>query len=289
MTFFTRGNRGGRARRSGQPKPPTTPRPERVAGPAPVDHSRRTGAADPLRPSQPRRRSPHVQPRRGTVLLLHRPGRHRKYPSGHRPARRRNRWRLCSPNGASTNRTVRDSSGSCPRCSPTTCRHPGEPPPMSNLLRPCVFRWRRCRLSERETEHVIAFCRANRLSLNAVISAVILLAEWQLRGTPNIPVPYIYPVDLRYFLSPPVSATGCTNPVGVATYLAEIDHRTRCRRPRPRYRRDVSGRPVRRRDPAVSASLQPAIRRESTGLARCRHAYRQRTGPSRAHTSRSWN
>ena len=59
-----------------------------------------------------------------------------------------------------------------------------------------------------------------------MISAVLLLAEWQLRGTPNIPVPYIYTVGLRYFLSPPVSATGCTNPVGSATYLAEIDHKT---------------------------------------------------------------
>jgi hypothetical protein len=36
----------------------------------------------------------------------------------------------------------------------------------------------------------------------------------------------IYTVDLRYFLTPPVSATGCTNPVGLATYLAEIDRKT---------------------------------------------------------------
>jgi hypothetical protein len=52
------------------------------------------------------------------------------------------------------------------------------------------------------------------------------LAEWQIRGTPSIPVPYVYPVDLRYVLSPPLSATACTNPVGVATYLAEIDTST---------------------------------------------------------------
>ena len=53
-----------------------------------------------------------------------------------------------------------------------------------------------------------------------------MLAEWRLRDTPNIPVPYIYPVDLRYILSPPLSATACTNPLGVATYLAEIDYNT---------------------------------------------------------------
>jgi hypothetical protein len=58
--------------------------------------------------------------------------------------------------------------------------------------------------------------------LNALLAAVILTAEWRVRGTPNVPVPYVYPVDLRYLLSPPVSATESTNPVGIATYLADI-------------------------------------------------------------------
>jgi hypothetical protein len=83
-----------------------------------------------------------------------------------------------------------------------------------------------CQLSERETHDLIAFSRAQGVGLNGLLSAVILLAEWQLRGRTNIPVPYLYPVDLRYVLSPPVSATACTNPLGVATYLAEIDHNT---------------------------------------------------------------
>ena len=80
----------------------------------------------------------------------------------------------------------------------------------------------RCRLTERETEAVVAFSRDHRLSLNAVIAAAILLAEWQVRNTPNIPIPYLYPVDLRLLLSPPVDATASTNPLGVATYLAEV-------------------------------------------------------------------
>jgi hypothetical protein len=84
-----------------------------------------------------------------------------------------------------------------------------------------------CRLSERDTDNIVALCRANNLGLTAVLAAVVLLAEWRLRGTPNIPVPLLYTVDLRYFLSPPVSATGCTNPVGLAAYLAEIDRETR--------------------------------------------------------------
>jgi len=79
-----------------------------------------------------------------------------------------------------------------------------------------------CTLSEQDTESIIGFCRANKLGLNSLLSAAVLMAEWQLRQTPNIPVPYVYPVDLRYLLSPPVSATESTNPVGIATYLAEI-------------------------------------------------------------------
>jgi phenolphthiocerol/phthiocerol/phthiodiolone dimycocerosyl transferase len=83
-----------------------------------------------------------------------------------------------------------------------------------------------CRLSESQTHDIVELCRAHQIGLHAVLSAVILMAEWQLRGRLNIPVPFIYTVDLRYFLSPPVSATGCTNPVGLGTYLAEIDHKT---------------------------------------------------------------
>lgn len=79
-----------------------------------------------------------------------------------------------------------------------------------------------CKLSERDTEAVIEFCRANKLGLNSLLSAAVLMAEWQVRETPSVPVPYVYPVDLRYLLSPPISATECTNPVGIATYLAEI-------------------------------------------------------------------
>jgi hypothetical protein len=84
-----------------------------------------------------------------------------------------------------------------------------------------------CRLSERNTDSIVELCHVHGLGLSSVLSAVVLMAEWRLRGTPNIPIPLIYTVDLRYFLSPPVSATGCTNPVGLATYLAEVDRKTR--------------------------------------------------------------
>lgn len=76
------------------------------------------------------------------------------------------------------------------------------------------------------TRALVDLSRAEKVSVNGIVSAAVLLAEWRLRGGTAIPVPYIYPVDLRYVLSPTVSATACTNPVGVATYLAEIDGAT---------------------------------------------------------------
>ncbi len=105
---------------------------------------------------------------------------------------------------------------------PPSRRAPSEVNPVLPQLVPMAY----CKLSERDTENIIAFCRANKLGLNSLLSATVLTAEWQLRKTPNIPVPYVYPVDLRYLLSPPVSATECTNPVGIATYLAEIESGT---------------------------------------------------------------
>lgn len=105
---------------------------------------------------------------------------------------------------------------------PPTRRAVAEETPSSPVLVPMAS----CRLSESETDAVVAFGRAHDLSLHAVLSAAVLIAEWQLRGKLSIPVPYVYTVDLRYFLSPPVSATGCTNPIGLATYLAEIDAKT---------------------------------------------------------------
>ncbi len=105
---------------------------------------------------------------------------------------------------------------------PPSRRAAPESNPVSNPIVPKRVPMVSCTLTVEETERIVAFCRAHKLGLNGLLSAVVLTAEWQVRDTPNIPVPYVYPVDLRYLLSPPVSATGCTNPVGIATYLADI-------------------------------------------------------------------
>ncbi|BBZ48741.1 acyltransferase [Mycobacterium heidelbergense] len=84
----------------------------------------------------------------------------------------------------------------------------------------------RIRLTEQETSDLVELGRDNQLSLNSMVAAAILLAEWELRNTPHLPIPYFYPVDLRYHLTPPVGATESTLPLGLASYLAEIGPQT---------------------------------------------------------------
>ena len=82
------------------------------------------------------------------------------------------------------------------------------------------------RLTRQETQAITDICTDRRISLNSLLAAAILIAEWALRETPHLPIPYIYPVDLRFFLNPPVGATQATNPLGMAMYLAEISSKT---------------------------------------------------------------
>lgn len=100
-----------------------------------------------------------------------------------------------------------------PSVKPTIVASPGLPQPVPVT---------RVRLDEQETADLMEFARENAVSVNTVVAAAILMTEWALRDTPHVPIPYVYPVDLRYFLSPPVAPTEATNLVGVATYLAEI-------------------------------------------------------------------
>jgi phenolphthiocerol/phthiocerol/phthiodiolone dimycocerosyl transferase len=84
----------------------------------------------------------------------------------------------------------------------------------------------RGRLTKSETTALIKFGRKHRLFINTLVSAAILLAEWRLRETPHIPIPYLYPVNLRGLLEPPVSPTGATLALGTASYLAQITPET---------------------------------------------------------------
>ncbi|KUI39127.1 acyltransferase [Mycobacterium sp. GA-2829] len=92
--------------------------------------------------------------------------------------------------------------------------------------RPAMVPTTRVRLSKAETSALVKYGRRNRLFVNNLVSAAILLAEWQVRTTPHIPIPYVYNVNLRALVEPPVGATECTLAIGVATYLAHITPET---------------------------------------------------------------
>ncbi|MGV0742702.1 phthiocerol/phthiodiolone dimycocerosyl transferase family protein [Mycolicibacterium sp. XJ870] len=93
---------------------------------------------------------------------------------------------------------------------------------MTKFERPVAVPTARGRLSKAETTALTRFGRKHRLFVNNLVSAAVLLAEWQVRETPHIPIPYVYNVNLRPLLEPPVTPTGCTLALGVATYLAQI-------------------------------------------------------------------
>jgi phenolphthiocerol/phthiocerol/phthiodiolone dimycocerosyl transferase len=99
---------------------------------------------------------------------------------------------------------------------------PRSPEHVGNPAQPVAVPAARGRLTERETTALVEFGQAHRLFLNSLLSAAILLAEWRLRKNPDIPIPYVYVVDLRSLLEPPVPPMGATNPLGMATYLAAI-------------------------------------------------------------------
>jgi hypothetical protein len=103
---------------------------------------------------------------------------------------------------------------------------PRSPERGSNSAQPVAVPSTRGRLTERETTALVEFGQAHRLFLNPLVSAAILLAEWQLRKIPEIPIPYVYAVDLRSLLEPPVPPMSATNPLGMATYLAAITTKT---------------------------------------------------------------
>jgi hypothetical protein len=105
------------------------------------------------------------------------------------------------------------------------------PPPrlgerLPNPTKPVPAPTARGRLTDEETTALVDFGRTHRLFLNPLVSAAVLLAEWRLRESPEIPIPYVYVVDLRMLLDPPVSAMEATDPLGMATYLAHIDSKT---------------------------------------------------------------
>ena len=155
-----------------------------------------------------------------------------------RPSPFRSRWRRSFPSVASSNFSGSASSASCRRSSPTSCPPRGETRDVSapqSVRVPSA----NCRLSRQETQALVDICADRRVSLNALVAAAILMAEWTIRETPHLPIPYIYPVDLRFFLTPPVGCDRSHEPGRNGDVPGRDQRQDRHHGPGPRHRRGV--------------------------------------------------
>lgn len=82
----------------------------------------------------------------------------------------------------------------------------------------------RVRLSPTDTTALIEFGRRHGVTVNGVLSAVIVQAEAEIRGVEPAEVRYGYPVDLRGRLTPPVAPTEGTNVIGYHGFVADAEH-----------------------------------------------------------------
>ncbi|QLY28209.1 phthiocerol/phthiodiolone dimycocerosyl transferase family protein [Nocardia huaxiensis] len=81
----------------------------------------------------------------------------------------------------------------------------------------------RCRLSAAATTALLEYARREQLTVNALLSAAILLTETKFRNVALPELHYIFAVDLRDRIEPPVAATASNNFFGYAEYHAETD------------------------------------------------------------------
>jgi hypothetical protein len=78
----------------------------------------------------------------------------------------------------------------------------------------------RCLLSTDCTAALVEFGHRHALTINGLVSAAILRAEAEVRNVPVEGVPYLYFVDLRKRLTPPVAGTAGTNVLSYASFTA---------------------------------------------------------------------
>lgn len=85
-------------------------------------------------------------------------------------------------------------------------------------------RWWKFEFSQPETEALIHVARTTHVSVNGLLSGLILISQRSLAG-PIGPVPMLLStvVDMRDRLAPPVAATGSTNPLLFATATVIVD------------------------------------------------------------------
>jgi acetyltransferase len=83
-----------------------------------------------------------------------------------------------------------------------------------------VLQATRTRFSREETAGLIELARSAGVTVNGLISAAILLAEAECRRCPLTDLLYVYAVNLRGMVDPPVAPAEVTNMTGAASYAS---------------------------------------------------------------------
>jgi Phthiocerol/phthiodiolone dimycocerosyl transferase C-terminus len=76
----------------------------------------------------------------------------------------------------------------------------------------------RVRLSKNDTRSLFGLCRQEDITVNSLVSAALIRAHAK---AGEIPLLFIYPVDLRGRFTPPIGSTEVTNMFGNACYIAD--------------------------------------------------------------------
>ncbi|MBL1073638.1 hypothetical protein JK358_04460 [Nocardia sp. 2] len=81
----------------------------------------------------------------------------------------------------------------------------------------------RCPLSPEATTALLDFAKREQLTVNALLSAAVLLTESKFRNVALPALNYVFAVDLRERIDPPIAPTAATNAFGYGEYTAESD------------------------------------------------------------------
>lgn len=81
----------------------------------------------------------------------------------------------------------------------------------------------RCRLSAEATARLVDLAHREQVTMHGLVSAAILLMEAEIRALPLTELMYLYSVDLRTRVSPPIGLTDGTDVLGFANYMPGAD------------------------------------------------------------------
>ncbi|MET8778460.1 hypothetical protein ABZV58_25945 [Nocardia sp. NPDC004654] len=81
----------------------------------------------------------------------------------------------------------------------------------------------RCRLSEEATARLVDLGHREQVTMHGLVSAAILLMEAEVRALPLTELMYLYSVDLRARVSPPIGLTDGTDVLGFANYVPSAE------------------------------------------------------------------